>query len=105
MEIRVVNKRALDDPLPGVRRVYVGRPSPLGNPFVIGPNGSRDDVVSKYRAWLEGHRNDADVKAELLKLYGMAQRGPLELICWCAPQSCHADVIKEALESMADEKS
>lgn len=105
MNIKVVNKRALSDPLPGVRRAYVGRPSPLGNPFVIGPDGSRGDVVSKYRNWLGGHRNDANVKAELLKLYGMAQHGPLELICWCAPQSCHADVIKEALESMANERA
>jgi hypothetical protein len=30
----------------------VGRPSKWGNPFVIGRNGSRDEVIAKYRAWI-----------------------------------------------------
>jgi hypothetical protein len=33
-------------------RVYVGRPSKWGNPVVIGRDGSRDEVIAKYRAWL-----------------------------------------------------
>src|SRR5258708_35076297 len=32
--------------------VYVGRPSKWGNPFVIGRDGSRDEVIAKYRAWI-----------------------------------------------------
>ena len=28
--------------------VYVGRPSPWGNPFVIGRDGTREEVVAKY---------------------------------------------------------
>jgi Domain of unknown function (DUF4326) len=33
-------------------RVYVGRPSKWGNPFLIGRDGSRDEVIAKYRAWI-----------------------------------------------------
>ena len=37
---------------PAADRVYVGRPSKWGNRFVIGPDGSRDEVIAKYRAWI-----------------------------------------------------
>jgi len=32
--------------------VYIGRPSLLGNPFQIGRDGTREDVIAKYRVWL-----------------------------------------------------
>ncbi len=32
--------------------VYIGRPSPLGNPYKIGEHGTRHEVLAKYRAWL-----------------------------------------------------
>ena len=31
-------------------QVYIGRPSKWGNPFVIGRDGARADVIAKYRA-------------------------------------------------------
>jgi hypothetical protein len=43
-------KRGLGSLLPG--QVYVGRPGPLGNPFVVGRDGSRAEVIAKYRRWL-----------------------------------------------------
>jgi hypothetical protein len=67
-------------------RVYVGRPSQWGNPFVIGRDGSRDDVIAKYRAWIV--RQPALITA-LHELRGK------DLICWCAPERCHADVLAE----------
>jgi hypothetical protein len=30
--------------------VYIGRPSKWGNPFQIGRDGTRDEVIAKYRA-------------------------------------------------------
>ena len=32
---------------PAADRVYVGRPSRWGNPFVIGRDDSRDEVIAK----------------------------------------------------------
>lgn len=34
--------------------VYVGRPSKWGNPFAIGRDGTRQEVIDKYRAYLLG---------------------------------------------------
>ena len=85
-----------------VTGVYVGRPSVLGNPYVIGHDGARHDVVDQYRAWLrEQYRHDGAVRRALRQL---AMRyltdGALTLICWCAPQPCHAEVIRDAVLGM-----
>jgi len=32
--------------------VYIGRPSLLGNPFKIGKDGTRQEVIQKYGIWL-----------------------------------------------------
>jgi hypothetical protein len=65
-------------------RVYVGRPSKWGNPFVIGRDGTRDEVIAKYRAWIT--RQPA-LLAALGELRGK------HLVCWCAPERCHAEVL------------
>jgi hypothetical protein len=44
-ELVVHCKRAAHD-------VYIGRPSKWGNPFVIGRDGTREDVIAAYEAWL-----------------------------------------------------
>lgn len=65
--------------------VYVGRPSPFGNPFVIGRDGSREEVVRKYEAWLMAQPDlVARAKEELVGR---------DLVCWCAPRACHADIL------------
>lgn len=103
MQITVLNKRTLSDPLPGVTRVYVGRPSPLGNPYAIGRDGDRAAVVAKYRRWLwDNHSGNREVRLALHDLLASARKGPLELVCWCAPQACHADVIRAAIQWLDD---
>ena len=67
--------------------VYVGRPTKWGNPFVIGQDGTRAEVVRKFR-----ERFLADeklVKAAKAELKGKT------LGCYCAPELCHADVLLE----------
>ncbi len=66
--------------------VYVGRPTKWGNPFVIGPDGSRAQVIAKYRQWLPLQAHLMQALPEL--------RGKV-LGCYCAPQPCHADVLAE----------
>ena len=67
-------------------QLYIGRPRTWGNPFVIGRDGSRADVIAKYRAWIVAQPALMNALDEL--------RGR-ELICWCAPLACHADVLIE----------
>lgn len=69
--------------------VYIGRPSKWGNPFVIGRNGSREDVIEKYRKYL---LSSPDLLNSLHELKDKT------LGCWCSPRACHGDVLKEIYE-------
>lgn len=71
---------------------YIGRPSVLGNPFVIGRDGSRDEVIDKFEVFA---RNNAKVLAEIKKL----QEHDV-LRCYCAPLACHGDVIVKLWKEM-----
>lgn len=79
---------------------YIGRGSPLGNPFIIGKDGSREQVIAKYRVWLNEQimRKNPIVLDELNRLGNKAidEKG-LVLQCFCYPKPCHGEVIKEKL--------
>jgi hypothetical protein len=97
--IHIGNKRR------GDRGEYVGRPSPLGNPFVIGRDGDRAAVITRYRQWLRERiaAGDPLVRGELERLARLArERGQLTLVCWCAPEACHAEAIREVLARMLE---
>lgn len=71
--------------------VYIGRPTKWGNPFVIGKDGDRDEVVEKYRNWIKQQKILVEeAKQEL--------RGR-SLVCFCAPHKCHGDVLLEIANS------
>lgn len=63
--------------------VYIGRPSKWGNPFRIGVDGTREDVIRKYREWAR----DQDLPLHEL-------RGKV-LGCFCSPLACHGDILAE----------
>ena len=101
MEIAVLAKPSLSDPLPGVHREYVGRPSKLGNPFPMRKEADRAKVVEQYTAWLRSqYAAKGTVRKELERLLSVAQRQPLELVCLWALKSCHADFIRNAIIGM-----
>ena len=89
---KVYNKRQKNIP---EGAVYVGRPSRWGNPFKIGSKGfgsgvdkiDRQQAVDSYRKWLECRLANNPHFLEPL-------RGK-DLVCWCAPLPCHADVLLE----------
>jgi hypothetical protein len=66
--------------------VYIGRPSKWGNPFEIGKDGTREQVIAKYRKWIISQPNLMKSLPEL--------KGKI-LGCWCAPLLCHGDVLSE----------
>jgi len=71
--------------------VYIGRPSKWGNPFSIGKDGDRDEVIAKYRAWIQ-------TQPELLAALPELKRKIVG--CWCAPKACHGDVLMEMVEGL-----
>lgn len=71
--------------------VDIMRGSLWGNPFVVGRDGDRDDVVEKYRRWLwQKMQEDPDLIHQLATLDGKT------LCCCCAPKRCHGDVLESA---------
>lgn len=73
--------------------VYIGRPSQWGNPFSIGKDGTREEVVQKFKAYItEKIAKNPELMLEIAKLKGKT------LGCWCYPKACHGDVLKELAE-------
>ncbi len=89
----------------GLKGVYVGRPTPLGNPFRLESEEQREEVVARYATWLEEEirQGNQQVARALGELYRKLKRkGTLTLLCFCAPKRCHAEVIAERLRLMAE---
>jgi len=64
--------------------VYIGRGGQWGNPFLIGRDGTREEVIEKYRVWILGQPG---LLRQLPMLKGK------RLGCFCAPHPCHGDVL------------
>lgn len=79
---------------------YIGRGSPLGNPFIIGTHGTREEVIARYAVWLRQQIDTGNqtVLAELNRLANKAiDDGTLTLQCFCYPKACHGSVIKDVI--------
>lgn len=77
--------------------VYVGRPSRWGNPFSHLDKGThaqykvktREDAVRSFELYLTKLiEKNPDLLYQLRK-----ELGGKNLVCWCAPAKCHADVL------------
>lgn len=78
--------------------IYVGRPTKFGNRHVIGyckhcrRIHNRADAIQEFRNDLN---NDPKLRAAVEReLVGQ------DLVCWCAPLPCHADVLLEVANSV-----
>ncbi len=87
---------------------YIGRPRTLGNPFHIGTDGVRAEVIAKYKRWLWAHikSRQGPVYAKLMEYLQRHRAGEtIQLLCHCKPLPCHGDVIKAAVEWLDKEGS
>jgi hypothetical protein len=71
--------------------VLIARPSKWGNPFQIGRDGSREQVIKMYEIHL---RHRPDLLAALPELAGK------RLGCRCKPEACHGDVLVKLLREL-----
>src|SRR3954454_19950949 len=84
----------------GPNEVYIGRQARNGwrkskwaNPFRLPHNPTtekRTEVIAMYRRGLQGQ---SELMASLPELRGK------DLLCWCAPEACHGDVLIELANS------
>lgn len=72
--------------------VYIGRPSKWGNPFVIGRDGCREEVIMQYRHHLWEQIRSGEITIEDLRSLDGKR-----LACHCKPHPCHGDVIANAV--------
>jgi hypothetical protein len=91
----------------GDKGINVMRPSLLGNPFVIGTHGTREQVIEKYRCWLrDQYRYKTKVYNALMVLVERVSNGEdIVLVCCCSPKPCHAEVIKDAIFRIINRKT
>lgn len=83
--------------------VYVGRAVPSyglkaskwGNPYVVTKSFPREVAISEYRKYLLSEPTLINALPEL--------KGK-DLVCWCAPLPCHADVLLEMASSPPSRK-
>lgn len=82
--------------------INVARPGPLGNPFVVGRDGTRAECVSLYALMLSGFlclssgpSIDEQRKASAAAWGRRRELRGHDLACWCAldGKPCHADVL------------
>lgn len=83
---RVVHVR---DHVPGA--VFIGRPGPFGNPFIIGRHGTRAEVIKLYRQMITRYTDTATSLREKVR----RELAGKDLACFCAPLPCHGDVLLE----------
>ena len=61
------------------------RRSPYGNPFKVGKDGTREEVLAKFHHYYY-NRPALRLRAHL-RLKGK------RVGCWCKPKACHLDII------------
>lgn len=64
--------------------IRIDRKTKWGNPFHIGVDGTRDEVIQKYKDYIETQDHLIAALGEL--------RGK-KLGCWCKPRTCHGDIL------------
>lgn len=93
--ITIVNRKTYKG-----KGVYIGRLTSFGNPYVIGKDGTREEVIEKYKMYIRYKiKTDSifcSIFMNLVKKYLNAE--DIVLICWCKPEACHGDVLKEMIE-------
>ena len=68
--------------------IYIGRPSKWGNPFEVGKDGTRKEVIEKYKKYILSN------KKLLNSLYELEGK---TLGCWCKPKPCHGDILVDLI--------
>ena len=74
--------------------VYIGRGSKWGNPYKIGKDGTREEVIRLYEQYIR----NSNLIDEIEELDG------LTLGCYCKPRACHGDVLVKILNEKKTER-
>lgn len=85
--------------------IYIGRKSykhnlpesKYHNPFKLSEGEAREATIERYRQYLWKEVRSGNITVEeLASLYGK------DLVCYCAPNPCHGDVLLSAIKWAKD---
>lgn len=80
--------------------IYIGRPGKgkdgyFGNPIRLRVGQPSGYTLERYKVYFENRiKNDEEFKQKILELKGKV------LGCFCKPNKCHGDIIKEYLDKL-----
>lgn len=102
-KVEVVNIKKTPEDKNAENYVYCGRGSALGNPFPMGnySKEERDRVCEEYEQYItkELESDNREIKDQLNLIWNIVRKqGSVKLGCFCAPQRCHCDTVKDILE-------
>lgn len=102
--IRVIKKG--DPKHEGEAVIFIGRPSALGNPFILNREEDRNDVIAKYETYARNRLGEEyELGAAIMMIAKRLRDGEkIALQCYCAPKACHGDVLVKLIwERLQDE--
>ena len=73
--------------------ICIMRPSIYGNHYVIGRDGTREEVIAKFRIYFKRRMHN-----DLVYCQAVGELRGKKIGCCCAPLACHGDVYVEFLE-------
>jgi len=104
MAIKVVN---IKTHIPTPNDIYIGRGSPLGNPYTHLPLNktiacvhvdTRNDAIEKYKEYiLKEIISNCLIQKAIENIKHKAKEGDVNLVCHCAPKSCHGEILSRLI--------
>ena len=106
--IKVYNT-SLEDHTSDKNNFYIGRKSPLGNPYTFDGKRSklaelsfktRDEALKAYELYFNHeYGKDNELTKAFNEIYESYKKGnDIYLQCFCKPAKCHGDYIKKMLQ-------
>ena len=79
----------------GKKERFPKEDSEFCNPFKIGKQGDREEVLNKYEEYIRKKiENNNELKKKLINMRGK------NLGCWCYPEKCHGDILLKIIEEL-----
>ncbi len=106
MDIINIKTEVYGDPV-----IYIGRSnffyklegSVLANPYQVNKKRTLEESLLLYKKWVLQMYSlkKGSVYTELVRLAKLEKEGKkFALGCWCRPNNCHGDIIKQVIEFM-----
>ncbi len=75
------------------KKRFPAQASKFANPYKVGKDGTRKEVIDKYRTYITHQlKDDKNFQTELASIKGK------NIGCWCHPYPCHGNVLLELLK-------